>query len=70
MKTPDFAIAQNDKTRMSMIWTRDNRWVELPRDDYEIIGMIAKLLRTCPDPEKILLEIEKANNWADLNPPP
>jgi hypothetical protein len=70
MKTPDFVIAQNDKTRTTMIWTREGQWTELAKDDYEVVAMIAKLLRVCPNPEQVLQEIAKANNWIDLEPPP
>lgn len=62
MKVPEFAIAQNDKTRRTMLWTID-RWKELPEEDYEIVALIAKLLRTSKDPNKVLQDIVKANDW-------
>ena len=68
MKTPDFAIAQNDKTKCTMVWAKDH-WTELPEDDYEIIAVIAKLLRTSPDPNKIMGEIIDFNDWGDSGPP-
>lgn len=62
MKVPEFAIAQNDKTRRTMLWSIDH-WKELPEEDYEIVALIAKLLRTSKDPNKVLQDIVKANDW-------
>ena len=39
MKVPEFAIAQNDKTRRTMLWSIDH-WKELPDEDYEIVALI------------------------------
>ena len=62
MTVPEFCIAQNDKTRQTMLWTND-KWVELPEEDYVIAALIAKLLRTSADPNKVLEDIVKQNNW-------
>ena len=62
MTVPEFCIAQNDKTRCTMLWS-DNKWTELPESDYEIAALIAKLLRTSADPNKVLEDIVKQTNW-------
>jgi hypothetical protein len=62
MGVPEFCIAQNDKTRRTMLWANDE-WTELPESDYEIAALIAKLLRTSADPNKVLQDIVKKNDW-------
>lgn len=62
MNIPRFAIYQNDKTRASMIWV-DDKWTEIPENEYEVLAVITKLLRTCPNPDEILIEIAQQNNW-------
>ena len=63
MSVPEFCIAQNDKTKRTMIWAND-KWTELPKSDYEIAAIIARLLRTSPEPNKVLQEIKHFNDWA------
>ena len=46
-----------------MIWAND-KWTELPKSDYEIPAIIARLLRTSPEPNKVLQEIKHFNDWA------
>ncbi len=62
MSVPEFCIAQNDKTKCTMLWAND-KWTELPESDYEIAALIAKLLRTSADPNKVLQDIVKKNDW-------
>ena len=62
MTVPEFCIAQNDKTRRTMLWANDE-WTELPESDYEIAALIAKLLRTSADHNKVLQDIVKKNDW-------
>ena len=57
---PDFAILQNDKTRQTGIWT-NGKWVYAPESDYIILALIAKLLRTSPDPMAIIESISIVN---------
>jgi hypothetical protein len=51
---PEFAIFQNSRTRRSAIWTKHNGWEDAPDKDYEHLGLLASLLRTSPNPSKIL----------------
>ena len=74
-KVPEFAIFQNDKTKVSGIWTKEKgAWTEAPESDYVILGLIAKLIRTSQNPidviESIKLGYEKKDkpiNW-DVEP--
>lgn len=67
---PEFAILQNDKTKVSGIWS-NGKWTEAPKEDYVVLGLIAKLLRTAPDPVGIIKSIQIYNdkkiNW-DIEP--
>jgi hypothetical protein len=67
---PEFAILQNDKTKVSGIWS-NGKWTEAPKEDYVVLGLIAKLLRTAPDPVGIIKSIQiyndKKTNW-DIEP--
>jgi len=70
---PEFAIFQNDKTKVSGIWA-NGKWTEAPESDYVILGMIAKLIRTSPNPVNIIEAIklgyenkDKPINW-DVEP--
>ena len=57
---PDFAIFQNDRTRVTGLWLKERgEWVEAGRDEYEIIALLARLLRTSPNPEVVIEEIKK-----------
>ena len=68
---PEFAIFQNDKTKVSGIWTKEKgKWIEAPESDYVILGLIAKLIRTSPNPINIIESIklgyetkDKQINW-------
>ena len=43
---PDFAIAQNDKTFQSAIWSKDEgEWVCFPSKDYDKLKLIAEMIR-------------------------
>ena len=55
---PDFAILQNSRTKVSGVWTKERgEWVQAPAEDYTILGLIARLLRTSPHPEKLIKDI-------------
>ena len=57
---PDFAIFQNDRTRVTGLWLKERgEWVEAGRDEYEIIALLARLLRTSPNPDVVIEEIKK-----------
>ena len=64
-KIPEFAIFQNSRTKVSGVWTRaGGEWVEASRSEYEILALLSKLLRTSPEPAKVLRLIAKENpNW-------
>ena len=63
---PEFAILQNDKTRQTGIWS-NGKWHHAPESDYVVLGLIAKLLRTAPDPVNVIKSIQlyndKKTNW-------
>lgn len=73
---PEFAIFQNSATKRSAIWTVERgQWVEAGKEEYEVLGLIANLLRTSPKPLQIVevLKIEadkirKENNDSNNNP--
>ena len=55
MSTPDFAIFQNSKTRHSAIWTKERgEWVDATPEEYDILGLLARTLRTTPDPSEVV----------------
>ena len=55
---PDFAILQNSRTKVSGVWTKERgEWVQAPVEDYIILGLIARLLRTAPNPEELIKDI-------------
>ena len=55
MNTPDFAIFQNSKTRHSAIWTKERgEWVDATSEEYDILGLLARTLRTTPDPSEVV----------------
>jgi hypothetical protein len=55
MSTPDFAIFQNSKTRHSAIWTKERgEWVDATSEEYDILGLLARTLRTTPDPSEVV----------------
>ena len=58
---PDFAILQNDKTKQTGIWS-DGKWKDAPKEDYVILGLIAKLLRTAPNPVDVIKSINLYND--------
>ncbi len=59
-KVPDFAIFQNDRTRVTGLWLKEKGcWTEVAEDEYEILAFTARLLRTSPDPSKVIAEIKK-----------
>ena len=58
-KVPEFAIFQNDKTKVSGIWTREKgEWTKAPESDYVILGLIAKLIRTSSNPIDVIESIK------------
>jgi hypothetical protein len=61
IEVPQFAIFQNDKTKVSGIWA-NNKWTQAPKSDYIILGLIAKLLRISPEPMAIIESISLAND--------
>ncbi|MAH46728.1 hypothetical protein CMI37_12945 [Candidatus Pacearchaeota archaeon] len=55
---PDFAIFQNDRTRVSGLWTKENgKWVQCSESEYEAIAFVAHLLRSASDPQLVLSTI-------------
>jgi hypothetical protein len=66
-KIPDFAIFQNDITRVSGLWTKENgRWIECSSEEYEAISIVAHLIRTSPDPQIVLVTLaEQVRNMME-----
>jgi len=55
---PDFAIFQNDRTKVSALWIKEvGEWRECPPRDYETLQVITAILRNSPDPEHTLVMI-------------
>ena len=55
-EVPDFAVFQNDRTKVSALWTKENGyWVECSVAEYDAIAIVAHLLRTSPDPQAVLV---------------
>ena len=63
MTVPEFAIFQNSRTRQTAIWTKTaGKWTDIPKEDYAHIGLLAKLIRTDPNPVEIVKAVCKQNN--------
>ena len=57
---PDLLIFQNSRTRTSAIWTKEKgEWVDAEPKEYEVLGLLARLIRTTPNPSKIMVELAK-----------
>ena len=63
---PEFAIFQNSRTKLSGVWNGE-RWAWPPKEDYELLRDLAKLIRIDPDPVEIIksIQIDKQTdfNW-------
>jgi len=57
---PDFAIFQNSRTKHSGVWNGE-RWAYPPAKDYDYLRLLAKLIRTDPDPVGIVKAIKNEN---------
>ena len=58
----EFAIIQNSRTKVSGVWTKERgEWVQAPQSDYVTLGLIAKLIRTNPNPVEVIELIK--NEW-------
>ena len=52
---PDFAILQNSRTKYTSIWVKEKgEWTDASPDEYDILGLLAKTIRTTPDPSKVV----------------
>ena len=60
---PKFAILQNSRTKESSIWN-GKEWITAPTKDYEMLGLLSQMIRVAPDPEDLMMEIVKENNWS------
>lgn len=67
---PEFAILQNSRTKQSGVWNGE-RWAYPPEKDFELLRVLATLIRTDPDPVGIVKSIGvdngKSMNW-DVEP--
>ena len=70
MKTPEFAIFQNSRTKQSGVWNGE-RWAYPPKEDFELLRVLSTLIRTDPNPVEIVKSIGMNNdvstNW-DVEP--
>ena len=58
--TPDFAIFQNDRARVSGVWIKEaGEWRVCPEKDFEPLEVIATMLRKSPSPEATRMRIAK-----------
>ena len=61
-KIADFAILQNSRTKVTGLWTKDRgEWIKAERSEYEVLALVAKLIRTAKNPNDVLLAIAKDN---------
>ena len=59
---PEFAIFQNSRTKTSAIWTKEQgKWKDCPESDFEPLALMARCIRTAPDPVEIVRQIQAAN---------
>ena len=53
--TPEFAILQNSRTKETQLFTKERgEWFGTPKEDYDIIAGIAKLIRVSEQPAEVL----------------
>ena len=58
--TPDFAIFQNDRARVSGIWIKEaGEWRVCPERDFDALEIVTTMLRNSPNPEQTLVMIAK-----------
>jgi hypothetical protein len=56
----DFAIFQNDRTRVSGVWMKETgEWKECPSSDFEALEVITAMIRNSTDPQRTLVMIAK-----------
>ena len=61
-KIADFAILQNSRTKVTGLWIKDRgEWIKAERSEYEVLALVAKLIRTAKNPNDVLLAIVKDN---------
>ena len=61
-KIADFAILQNSRTKVTGLWTKERgEWIKAERSEYEVLALVAKLIRTAKNPNDVLLAIVKDN---------
>ena len=54
-EVPDFPIFQNSSTRVTGLWVKGKgEWVEAKESEFEIFAIIARLIRTSPNPIEIV----------------
>ena len=55
---PDFAIFQNDRTRVSGVWIKfEGKWRECPERDFDALEAIATMLRESPSSEDTRMQV-------------
>jgi len=58
--TPDFAIFQNDRARVSGVWVKEvGEWQVCPERDFDALEVIATMLRKSPSPEVTRMRLAK-----------
>ena len=57
---PEFVIFQNSRTKKSSVWN-GKKWAYPPTEDYNYVGLLARLIRTDPNPAKIARELVRAS---------
>jgi hypothetical protein len=60
-QTPRFAILQFANTKRSHIWN-GKEWIEAEESEYEPLALMARFIRTCPNPMEVVEEIVKVQN--------
>ena len=58
MKIPDFAIFQNDRTRVSGVWIKEaGEWRECSERDFDALEAKATMLRESPSSEDTRMQV-------------
>lgn len=67
---PDFAIFQNSRTHTTGLWAKEKgEWVRARDDEFDILALLATLIRTTPNPQDVLdgIKIASLNDLHENN---
>ena len=59
---PEFAILQNSRTKVTGLWTKERgEWIQADENEYEVLGLVAQLIRTSENPVEVLEAVKQAS---------